>query len=407
MVFCILLLAAAQAAPASTPPATPDLDYTIALTTPREEFNGEFCWFHPRAAAIPGAGKDGMPLVVLTLQKHIMTADDYYSGIHVMTSADLGATWTDPQLRPELDWRHEPDGIVAGICDMTPGWHAPTKKLLLIGHTVRYRDGKLVEPNRSRETPYSVYDPAAGTWTPWRIVDMPDKVKFYNSGAGCAQWLVETGGTLLVPIYYEEQSAELKGCYSATVMRCAFDGTSLTYREHGTELTLNVVRGLCEPSITQFKDKYYLTIRNDERGYVTTGDDGLHFAPIKPWTFDDGADLGSYNTQQHWVTHSEGLFLTYTRRGANNDDVFRHRAPLFIAQVDPEKLCVIRATERELLPNRGATYGNFGVSNITKDETWVTDAEGMFFPEVYKKYGAKGAVFAARLKWSKPNEAVR
>ncbi|MBX7258760.1 MAG: glycoside hydrolase [Candidatus Hydrogenedentes bacterium] len=397
MLACVLLLLTA------TQTDVANVSYTIELTTPIESFNNEFCWFQPRAAAIPGAGKDGMPLVVLTLQKHFLSSSDYYSGIHVMKSADLGATWTTPEPRPELDWRHEPDGMVVGICDMTPGWHAPTKKLLLIGHTVRYREGKLAEESRSRETPFSVYDPAADTWTPWRIVDMPDKKKFYNGGAGCAQWLVEDDGSLLIPIYYKEQSNDPNACSSATVMRCAFDGTTVSYREHGTELALDVPRGLDEPSLTRFRGKYYLTIRNDQRGYATVSDDGLHFAPITPWTFDDGSELGSYNTQQHWVTHSDGLFLAYTRRGANNDDIFRHRAPLFIAQVDPEKLCVIRATERELLPNRGATYGNFGASNITENETWVTDAEGMFFPEVYKKYGAKGAVFAAKLRWSKPN----
>jgi hypothetical protein len=31
---------------------------------------------------------------------------------------------------------------------------------------------------------------------------------------------------------------------------------------------------------------------------------------------DDGAELGSYNTQQHWLSHGDGLFLMYTRRGA-------------------------------------------------------------------------------------------
>lgn len=403
MLLCVFLLAAAQAEAT----AAPSLDYSIERTTPREEFTNEFCWFQPRAAAIPGAGEGGQPLVVLTLQKHFLSSSDYYSGIHVMKSADLGKTWTGPQPRPELDWRHEPDGMVVGICDMTPGWHAPTKKLLLIGHTVRYRDGHLAEDTRSRETPYSVYDPAADTWTPWRVVEMPDPMKFYNSGAGCAQWLVEDDGSLLIPIYYKEKTTDPNADYSVTVMRCVFDGSTLTYREHGTELSLDVQRGLCEPSLTKFQGAYYLTIRNDDRGYVTAGGDGLHFAPISPWTFDDGADLGSYNTQQHWVTHSDGLFLTYTRRGANNDDIFRHRAPLFIAQVDPEKRCVIRATERELLPNRGATYGNFGVADITPDETWVTDAEGMFFPDVYTKYGAKGAVFAAKVRWSKPNPAVR
>ena len=69
---------------------------------------------------------------------------------------------------------------------------------------------------------------------------------------------------------------------------------------------------------------------------MSVSDDGLQFAEPKPWTFDDGAELGSYNTQQHWLAHSDGLFLVYTRRGANNDHIVRHRAPLFMAQVDPD-----------------------------------------------------------------------
>jgi len=67
---------------------------------------------------------------------------------------------------------------------------------------------------------------------------------------------------------------------------------------------------------------------------VTSGTDGLHFDPPKPWKFDDGADLGSYNTQAHWAQHGDKLYLVYTRKGAKNDHVFRHRAPLFMAEVD-------------------------------------------------------------------------
>ncbi|MDY0033123.1 MAG: lysophospholipase, partial [FCB group bacterium] len=173
----------------------------------------------------------------------------------------------------------------------------------------------------------------------------------------------------------------------------------LTSLEHGDELAQDVPRGCDEPSLVLFQGRYYLTIRNDEKGYVTAGDDGLHFAPLTPWTFDDGAELGSYNTQQHWLAHGDGLFLVYTRRGANNDHIFRHRAPLFIAQVDPGRLCVIRATERVLVPERGATLGNFGAGPITPGESWVTVGEGMFFPEVYTKGGATGAVFVARILW--------
>ena len=135
--------------------------------------------------------------------------------------------------------------------------------------------------------------------------------------------------------------------------------------------------------------------------YIINSGGGAHawWLLREPWTFDDGAELGSYNTQQHWLAHGDGLFLAYTRRGADNDHIFRHRAPLFIAQVDPDRLCVLRATEAVLIPERGATMGNFGAGPITARESWVTVGEGMFFPEVYKKGGATGAVFVARVRW--------
>jgi hypothetical protein len=231
---------------------------------------------------------------------------------------------------------------------------------------------------------------------------MPDPDgKFYTTMPGCVQWLVEKDGSILLPLYFSEAEASKSDRYSVTVVKCAFDGNELNYLSHGDELSLDVERGLCEPSLTTFKGKYYMTIRNDVKGYVMTSDDGQHFASIKPWTFDDGEELGSYNTQQHWLTHSDGLFLCYTRRGANNDHVIRHRAPLFIAQVDPEKLHVIRSTEKVLIPESGATMGNFGAAAITAGESWVTVGEGMFGEA--KQRGAAGRVFAARVLWERPN----
>ena len=152
-----------------------------------------------------------------------------------------------------------------------------------------------------------------------------------------------------------------------------------------------------------------LTLRNDIKGYITVSDDGLHFPEPKPWTFDDGAELGSYNTQQHWLAHRDGLFLIYTRRGANNDHVMRHRAPLFIAEVDAVRLTVKRATERILIPELGASYGNFGVCDINEKETWVVETESMRNPKgvipVDNPWGSKGRVYAARILWNKPNRA--
>lgn len=127
----------------------------------------------------------------------------------------------------------------------------------------------------------------------------------------CAQGLVREDGTLLLPFYFGRDAASKAS--NVTVVQCSFDGREVKYLRHGTELTLNVDRGLVEPSLVGFQGKYYLTIRNDRKGYVTVGDDGLTFKPIKPWTFDDGKELGSYNTQQHCLAHSDGLFLASTQ----------------------------------------------------------------------------------------------
>ncbi len=404
VVICSLALprvARAEGSPSRPTPAA--LGYGIRLDTALEGIHKDFCWFHPRVGAMPGLGRSGKPAVVMTLQKHLHISD-FYSGLFSMRTDDLGTTWTKPVPRPELDWRTAPGGVTLGVCDCTPGWHEQTGKLIVIGVTVRYIKGHLI-PNQPAETVYSVHDPQAGTWTPWREIKMPNRDRFYYYRAGCSQWLNQPDGSLLIPVYYKAKSVGDGGCCSVTVLQCSFDGDTIRYVKHGTELHLNVPRGLDEPSITFFGGKYYLTLRNDVRGYATYGADGLTYAPIRPWTFDDGKELGSYNTQQHWVTHSDGLFLAYTRRGADNDHIIRSRAPLFIGQVDPDRLCVIRRTERVLIPERGATLGNFGAAAVSERESWVTVGEGMFGPAAQR--GAKGAVFVARILWSKPNKLIQ
>ena len=261
-----------------------------------------------------------------------------------------------------------------------------------------------------RQTAYSVYNQDEETWSSWQTIQMPDDALFFCSGAGCSQRVDLPDGDILLPVYTRARGGAR---YTATVMRCHFDGKTISYVSHGTEMTLEIKRGMFEPSLTRFKGRFYLTIRNDEAGYVTCSTDGLHFDEPQKWTFDNGDELGSYNTQQHWVTHSDGLFLVYTRRGAQNDHVFRHRAPLFIAQVDPKRLHVIRTTERILVPERGARLGNFAVTNVSAQETWVSVAEWMqrrgpdYVIPVNNKYGADNSVYIARIMWNRPNRLVK
>ena len=68
-----------------------------------------------------------------------------------------------------------------------------------------------------------------------------------------------------------------------------------------------------------------------------------------------------------------------------------------MAQVDPHRLCVLRATERVLIPQRGATLGNFGAAAINEHQSWVTVAEGVWDDQA--RASATGALFVARIMW--------
>jgi hypothetical protein len=153
-----------------------------------------------------------------------------------------------------------------------------------------------------------------------------------------------------------------------------------------------------------------MTMRaEDGHGYVSTSLDGLNWLEKKPWSWDDGERLIMSTTQQRWLTHSDGLFLVYTRKTQRNRNVMRWRAPLLLARVDPEELCLIRSTEKVVLPLIGdginqaqhvARMGNFHVVNASTSESWVTVGETL------PNDGWKGDTLLARICWSVPNRLV-
>jgi hypothetical protein len=382
--------------------------YQIEHTTATQGFDKKMCWVHARAGAMPG--KDG-PTVVMTTQKLQLSGSDIFYAIHSLHSKDLGATWTTPAeqstfARVPFSFREKKD-LEMTVCDFWPKWHKASGKLLGTGHTVVYENNRVMHV-RPRATPYAVYDPDNNTWSEWKTIKLPDEPKFENAGAGCVQRTDLANGDILLPIYFKALEAPH---YTVTVLRCRFDGEEMTYLKHGSELSIPIKRGLYEPSVTQFSNRFFLTMRNDDHGYVSVSDDGLNYSEPKRWTFDDGSNLGNYNTQQHWVSHSDALFLVYTRRGASNDHVFRHRAPLFIARVDPDKLTIIRDSEQVLVPEKGARLGNFGVTEVSPNETWVTVTEWMqapgpnyHDPTPLIERGADNRIWVAKLKWQKPNK---
>ena len=420
LVLALVLPACLPRPGVAAEPAKPALDYKIDLKVVSTGFDGKTSWAQARAGTIPG----DKPIVVLTMQKSLLGTSDVYFAINDIRTDDLGATWSAPKENATLGRRERIDGVVVGVADFTPKWHAATKKFLGTGTTsLSVNDQKLSDGGG--QPVFSFYDAQNRTWSPWAQIPMPDEPKFFHASAGCSQRVNLPNGEILLPVYYKARGVHH---YSSTILRCSFDGKEMLCLDYGDEFTLpfdpktipktqsynqqifnSRQQGLFEPSLTVFRGKYFLTLRNRLSGYVTSGKDGQHFDPPRPWTFDDGTPLGNYNTQQHWISHSDGLFLVYTRRGANNDHVFRHRAPLLIAQVDPERLCVIRSTEKILIPEKGADLGNFDVTNVNADETWVIAAEGMHTQPTTGspvQYGANNNVYVARIIWNRPNQAL-
>ena len=373
--------------------------YRIRLDVAARLFDGQYCWAHPRAGIIPEVGRDGKPLVVMTMNKLDLAGSDVFKDMYGLHTSDL-STWTPPRLMRQLAPGYE---IIEGVkrpvalSDFWPSYHSRSGRLLGIGHTVVYTPDWKVKSPRPRHTAYAVYNEKDGHWNPWRKLEMSED-RFYNAGAGSVQRYDDHDGSILLPIHYNPPSGNAR----VVVLRCSFDGEQIQVLDIGNDIGVEGTRGLHEPSVIKYRSRYYLTIRNDQTGYVAVSSDGLHYGKIQQWTFDDGTNLGNYNTQQHWVRHSKGLFLVYTRRGADNDHVFRHRAPLFMAEVDTDRLCVIRSSERIMVPERGARLGNFGVTEVGPDETWITVSEWMQ-PKGVEKYGSDGSVFIARIQWNTPN----
>lgn len=362
-------------------------------------FDGKFCYTHARAA------KKADGEWVMTHQPLLLTGMDVFYGIEIRRSTD-GVNWTAPKKSASLMRRTRKDGLDEVMCDATPFLHRRTGKLLLTGHNALYgADNKIAPPPHKRSTVYAVWNEEAGDFEGYRELTMPESDLYYESGAGSTQILELEDGDLLIPIYhstYEAACDPWHSCAKVCVARCGFDGETLTLKEIGNTLTVDVPRGLAEPSVATLDGAYFLALRNDETGFVARSADGLHYSEPTPLVFDDGENAGNYNTQQHWITQGGKLYLVYTRRGANNDHVFRHRAPLFVAEFDTERMCLIRETEQIAVPERGARLGNFscfienGESAYVIAAEWMQSIKGKDF-RYCMEFGSANSIFVSHL----------
>jgi len=254
-------------------------------------------------------------------------------------------------------------------------FHRRSGKCLGIGHLLRHRENRLSNHLEHLAITYSVYDPTHGTFTPWEsfLIEVGGK-KMPCVAYG--QRVELPNGDILLPF---SAIKELKGRNSIRwcgAARCRFDGKKIQVVEVSNLFTHPVPRGFVEPSIAEHNGQYYMTLRaQDGHSYVTSSANGMNWGKPKPWCWENGDQIAMDQTMTKFISHSDGLFLVYTRITDENTNVFRHRAPLFIAQIDTKGVCLIRKTESTVFSNNGFSVGNFGVLEVSPRETWVTAAE--------------------------------
>lgn len=359
-------------------------------------------WFHPKACVVPGT-KGEAPVILMTLQS--IGGSDYFGPVHWSESRDGGNTWSNPIPLHSLGRRPVPDhpGLQMGVCDVVPQYHPKTGYVLAIGQAVFYRGERFSRDDQlSRYPVYAVRRPD-GTWSEAQKLEWNDPRGSFIYSNNCGQRLNLPDGDILLAFTFGDQESNR----AVAGVRCSFDGERLQVKQVGPPLSLQVKRGLLEPSLADFDGNFYLTIRaEDGRGYHSVSADGLHWEPKRPWTWDDGAPLEMSSTQQHWVTHSQSLYLVYTRKNESNVNVIRWRSPLFIARFDSQRRCLIRDTERVVLPLAGngvddpdqvALMGNFHVANVNPWETLITVGEWL------PRREARGDLLVARIRWSESN----
>ena len=371
----------------------------IDVKTLNNEFGGN-SYFHPKPTILPGN------IIAMTMQ--IIGGSDYFGPVQVTYSHDNGKSWSTPEEIEPLGWKGIDNGLVEGTCDVVPDYHQSTGKLLAIGHNVYYKDNRFLDTHGyfrpedkstvlKRIGVYSARD-NEGNWSKRKKIYCKEFEECSSFVCGCTQKVILSDGKVIIPcsIGYDGRKDRL-----VSSLLCGFDGDELKVLEHGNKLENTVGRGLLEPSIVLFEDKFYLTIRaEDEHGYISTSENGLDWKTIKAWSWEDGTKLTMSTTQQHWLKLGGKLYLVYTRKDTGNENVMRWRAPLYIAEVDTEKLCLKKDTEQIVFPMRPHSensesiglMGNFHPLALSETEAIVTVGE------MHPQMGYSGDTLLAHLE---------
>ncbi len=342
------------------------------------------CWFSPLMCVVPNKETKSSDVFLHITQQ---VANDL-GPMHILRTSNHGKSWSLPAESLGLEKiAYDDDSFESPT--LAPFYHRRTDTLLGYGNTVFSRDknldagikGEALAYDRlaERKNIFAVFDEDKGDWRNWREMLVAKNVT--ESGIidilvqPCNQCVELADGTILLPAVVKHKEIKFN---RATSLICKFDGKDFVISGIGGLIGIDKQGGLHEPSIIEFNRCFFMTIRSDcedFRMYCSSSKDGINWDVIDVWRWDDGTEIETENTQQHWLKWNDELYLIYTRVNEMSNGVFRSRAPLFIAKVDTDNLSLIKKTEKVVFPAKDARMGNFSVANVSDNEAWIMTGE--------------------------------
>ncbi len=350
-------------------------------------FDGKLCKVHPITMT------DGKTVVMIHTML-LLSGDDVFYDHYVSVSCDGGRSFDEPTPLTGMDTVQ--DGIRTHVNINSLYYNRKLDKWFVFACRLYYAgDGEpLLKNGGAYSAPvYTTFDLKTRDWdTNIRDIPMP-----FSCISSCphGQVMEDAEGRMLLSFYVRGED-QLK--FDAMTGLYAWGQDGLQLLRTGEPISgEGHARGLAEPSVAKLDGKYCMTIRSDEVGLLSESEDGYTFTTPEPWKWDDGSVLENYNTMQRWLRFGDCLWLAYTRKDRLNGHVFRHRAPIYAARFDAERKCLIRETEKILVPELGARLGNFYMCDLSEREVLLATAEWMQ-PEGCEAYGSDNSIWLVHVK---------
>ena len=319
---------------------------------------------------------------------------DFYGEPLYAVSADRGATWSRAAAVEALRHSHRPgtpEDFVEGVADPRIFTLQDGSVIMLgcsnfyLGSSRANADARNLDKIPAARSYYAIWSPETQVWGARHELEVPGWGE-RNLAAACIQAQTIGADQIIVPAYVDSDENDPQSGHPkrAGVMSILFRhaGGKLEFVGKSRILNLAVKRGLMEPSVVQLPDgSFAMTIRaEDGNMYCAFAPDGLAWSEPEPWRWEDGSEIRTDSTQQHWIRLGSHVFLVYTRfDGSNYPEPFRYRAPLYFAEAVPGEARLIRASEQVVFPrmkrnNIEYRYGNFHCTPLGENAALITDA---------------------------------